>query len=106
MTPDGQFAIPLDKAAIRELAHKWCFPTFCNGVSRFLLARFTSAIEQEVITARFDLRDFEWTVIQPLLPTKVRDKKRGDDRRVLAGQTFLANRAYDSDALHAALAAR
>ena len=26
--------------------------------------------------ARFDLTDFEWDVIQPLLPTKVRGVKR------------------------------
>ena len=35
--------------------------------------------------ARFDLTDFEWSVIQPLLPTKVRGKMRVDDRRVLNG---------------------
>ncbi|NTJ45095.1 IS5 family transposase [Agrobacterium larrymoorei] len=35
--------------------------------------------------ARFDLTDFEWSVIEPLLPTKVRGKKRVDDRRVLNG---------------------
>ena len=34
---------------------------------------------------RFDLTDFEWSVIQPLLPTKVRGVKRVDDRRVLNG---------------------
>lgn len=34
---------------------------------------------------RFDLTDFKWTVIQPLLPTKVRGKPRVDDRRVLNG---------------------
>ena len=31
--------------------------------------------------ARFDLTDFEWSVIQPLLPTKVRGVPRVDDRR-------------------------
>lgn len=35
--------------------------------------------------ARFDLTDFEWSVIQPLLPTKVRGVKRVDGRRVLNG---------------------
>ena len=33
--------------------------------------------------ARFDLTDFEWLVIQPLLPTKVQGVKRVDDRQVL-----------------------
>lgn len=35
--------------------------------------------------ARFDLTDFEWSVIQPLLPTKVRGVPRVDDRKVLNG---------------------
>ena len=35
--------------------------------------------------ARFDLSDFEWSVIEPLLPTKVRGVKRVDDRRVING---------------------
>lgn len=35
--------------------------------------------------ARFDLTDFEWEVIRPLLPTKVRGVKRVDDRRVMNG---------------------
>jgi len=35
--------------------------------------------------ARFDLTDFEWGVIQPLLPNKVRGVARVDDRRVLNG---------------------
>jgi transposase len=35
--------------------------------------------------ARFDLTDFEWDVIQPLLPQKSRGVKRVDDRRVLNG---------------------
>ena len=35
--------------------------------------------------ARFDLTDFEWSVIQPLLPNKVRGVARVDDRRVLNG---------------------
>jgi transposase len=39
--------------------------------------------------ARFDLTDFEWSVIEPLLPTKVRGVKRVDDRRVLSGIVFV-----------------
>ena len=35
--------------------------------------------------ARFDLTDFEWSVIEPLLPKKVRGVARVDDRRVLNG---------------------
>lgn len=35
--------------------------------------------------ARFDLADFEWSVIQPLLPNKPRGVPRVDDRRVLNG---------------------
>ncbi len=35
--------------------------------------------------ARFDLTDFEWSVIEPLLPNKSRGVKRVDDRRVLNG---------------------
>ena len=33
--------------------------------------------------ARFDLTDFEWSVIELFLPTKVRGKACVDDRRVL-----------------------
>ena len=35
--------------------------------------------------ARFDLTDFEWALIQPLLPNKPRGVPRVDDRRVLNG---------------------
>ena len=35
--------------------------------------------------SRFDMSDFEWSVIQPLLPTKVRGVARVDDRRVING---------------------
>ena len=34
---------------------------------------------------RYDLSDFEWSVIQPLLPNKPRGVPRVDDRRVLNG---------------------
>jgi len=39
--------------------------------------------------SRFDLTDFEWQIIQPLLPTKERGVKRVDDRRVLSGIFFV-----------------
>ncbi len=39
----------------------------------------------EVAMARFDLTDFEWSVISPLLPNKPRGVPRVDDRRVLNG---------------------
>jgi putative transposase len=39
----------------------------------------------EIEMARFDLTDFEWSVIEPLLPNKPRGVPRVDDRRVLNG---------------------
>ena len=35
--------------------------------------------------ARYDLTDFEWSVIAPLLPNKSRGVRRVNDRRVLNG---------------------
>ena len=35
--------------------------------------------------ARYELTEFEWKVIQPLLPNKPRGVPRVDDRRVLNG---------------------
>jgi len=35
--------------------------------------------------ARYDLTDFEWSIIEPLLPRKSRGVPRVDDRRVLNG---------------------
>ncbi len=37
-----------------------------------------------------DLSDFEWSVIEPLLLTKIREVARVDDRRVLNGIFRLA----------------
>ena len=55
----------------------------------------------------YELTDFEWNVIQPLLPNKPRGVPRVDDRRVLNGIFWvlrtgapwraLADRAYDAD---------
>jgi transposase len=38
-----------------------------------------------LIMSRYDLTDFEWRVIEPLLPNKPRGVPRVDDRRVLNG---------------------
>ncbi len=35
--------------------------------------------------SRYDLAEFEWRVIEPLLPNKLRGVPRVDDRRVLRG---------------------
>jgi transposase len=37
------------------------------------------------MSGRYDLTEFEWSVIQPLLPNKPRGVPRADDRRVLNG---------------------
>ena len=44
-----------------------------------------SMFRGEAVMARFDPSDFGWSVIQPLLATKVRGVPRADDRRVLNG---------------------
>jgi transposase len=41
--------------------------------------------EGSVEMSRYDLSEFEWRVIQPLLPSKPRGVARVDDRRVLNG---------------------
>jgi transposase len=53
------------------------FPFLANSDSSFQRWRFG--------IARFDLTDFEWSVIAPLLPNKPRGVARVDDRRVLNG---------------------
>ena len=37
---------------------------------------------------RYDLTEFEWNVIKPLLPNKARGVPRVDDRRLLHGIFF------------------
>jgi len=37
---------------------------------------------------RYDLTEFEWNVIKPLLPNKARGVPRVDDRRLLNGIFF------------------
>jgi transposase len=36
---------------------------------------------------RYELSDFEWTAIKPMLPNKMRGVRRANDRRVLNGAT-------------------
>jgi transposase len=40
---------------------------------------------RELVMVRYELTDFEWRVIQPLLPNKPRGVPRVDDRRILNG---------------------
>ena len=42
--------------------------------------------------SRYDLTDFEWRVIEPLLPNKPRGVPRVDDRRVLNGIFWVLRR--------------
>ena len=51
-----------------------------ESVSRFKLPNGGS-----LPMKRYDLTDFEWSVIEPLLPNKPRGVPRVDDRRVLNG---------------------
>ncbi len=37
------------------------------------------------MVGRYDLTDFEWSIIKPLLPNKSRGVKRVDDRKTLNG---------------------
>ncbi len=46
---------------------------------------FTPDSDSGLTMSRYDLTDFEWRVIEPLLPTKPRGMPRVDDRRVLNG---------------------
>lgn len=39
--------------------------------------------------ARYDLTEFEWKTIQPLLPNKPRGVRRVDDRRVMNGIFYI-----------------
>jgi hypothetical protein len=46
---------------------------------------FQRATHGNTRLGRYDLTDFEWRVIEPLLPNKPRGVPRVDDRRVLNG---------------------
>lgn len=41
---------------------------------------------------RYELSDFEWTAIKPILPNKTRGVRRANDRRVLPQTMLLADR--------------
>jgi transposase len=43
------------------------------------------ALKPELRIMRYELNDFEWTAIKPMLPNKPRGVRRVNDRRVLNG---------------------
>ena len=43
------------------------------------------ALKLELRIMRYDLSDYEWTAIKPMLPNKPRGVRRVNDRRVLNG---------------------
>jgi len=45
---------------------------------------------------RYELTDFEWSIIKPLLPNKPRGVPRVDDRRVLNGILWRFRTGLDS----------
>ena len=45
---------------------------------------------------RYDLSDFDWSVIEPLLPNKPRGVPRVDDRRVLTGAPCALSVKFDT----------
>ena len=49
----------------------------------------------ELVMNRYDLTDFEWSVIEPLLPNKPRGVPRVDDRRVLNGIMWVLRSGRD-----------
>lgn len=55
--------------------------------------------------SRYDLTDFEWRVIEPLLPTKLRGVARVDNRRVLNGIFWVLRGATSPNATARALPA-
>jgi transposase len=44
---------------------------------------------RERLMSRYDMSEFEWRIIHPLLPTKSRGVARVDDRRVLNGMFWV-----------------
>jgi transposase len=51
-------------------------------VKSFILCR---KLDRDSDVSQYDLTDFEWRVIEPLLPNKPRGVPRVDERRVLNG---------------------
>ena len=60
----------------------------CRGRPRGIVLGLTPVIQapkQGLRTMRYELADYEWTAIKPMLPNKPRGVPRVNDRRVLNG---------------------
>ena len=58
----------------------------CRGRPRDIVLGLTPVIQapkQGLRTVRYELADYEWTAIKPMLPKKPRGMPRVNDRRVL-----------------------
>ena len=49
---------------------------------------------------RYELSDYEWSVIRPMLPNKPRGIPRVDDRRILNGIFWVLRSGAPADANH------
>ena len=82
-----------------QASHSRIMSRIINGLCQYKILKAQSRLGREPINgipssvvflfrigmSRYDLTDFEWRVIEPLLPNKPRGVPRVDDRRVLNG---------------------
>ena len=57
----------------------------CGFAVHQVMSAVIQGVKEELRIMRYELRDLEWDVINPLLPNKPRGVPRVDDRRVLYG---------------------